>query len=69
MKIGIPKEIKDNEFRVSATPGGVYELISEGHMVFVQKDAGLGSGYSNKEYIDSGAIMTDTIEEVYEKSD
>ena len=45
MNIGIPKEIKEKEYRVSVTPGGVSELIENGHTVFIQKSVGGGSGY------------------------
>ena len=62
MVIGIHKEIKDNESRVSVTPGGVYELIEGDHKVYVQKAAGTGSGYSNREYADSGALLLDSLE-------
>lgn len=57
MKIGIPKEIKEQEKRVGATPSIVASLIHDGHQVVVEENAGLGSGYSNQDYIDSGAIM------------
>lgn len=65
MKIGIPKEIKTNENRVSLTPGGTSDFTAKGHEVFVQKGAGIGSGFIDKEYIDAGAKILDTIEEVY----
>jgi len=65
MIIGIPKEIKNNEYRVSATPGIVYELVRQGHKVYVQKSAGIGSGYSDTEYEDAGATILDTLTEVY----
>lgn len=69
MLIGIPKEIKNNEYRVSITPGGVYELVQDGHKVYVQEGAGIGSGYVNNEYISAGATILKTIKEVYEKAD
>ena len=47
MIIGIPKEIKNNESRVSMTPAGVHELVKHGHTVYVQKTAGEGSGFSD----------------------
>ncbi|PHI19198.1 alanine dehydrogenase [Lewinellaceae bacterium SD302] len=68
MIIGCPKEIKNNENRVGLTPAGVIELRKRGHEVYVQKTAGYGSGYSDEEYVDAGATMLDTIEEVYAKS-
>jgi len=69
MKIGIPKEIKSNEYRVSMTPAGVYELTRLGHEVFVQHQAGIGSGYNDDEYLNNGATMLQTLEEVYAKSE
>lgn len=65
MIIGVPTEIKNNENRVGITPGGVYELTKRGHTVYIQKDAGVNSGFVNQQYIDAGANILDTIEEVY----
>lgn len=65
MKIGIPKEIKNNENRVGATPAGVKELVNHGHTLYVQHTAGEGSGFSDEEYIAAGATILPTIEEVY----
>jgi alanine dehydrogenase len=65
MKIGIPKEIKNNESRVGMTPAGVFELVKRGHEVYVQDTAGVGSGFSNQDYEDVGANILKTIEEVY----
>ena len=69
MKIGIPKEIKNNENRVGATPAGVKELVNHGHEVYVQDHAGEGSGFSNREYEDVGARILPTIEDVYATAD
>ncbi len=69
MRIGIPKEIKPNEDRVSVTPGGTYELVSNGHVVFVQAGAGIGSGFSDSDYFRAGAMVLSSIEEVYAKAD
>lgn len=69
MKIGIPKEIKNNENRVGATPAGVKELVAHGHELFVQDHAGEGSGFSNDEYIKAGAKILPTIEDVYATAD
>ena len=69
MKIGIPKEIKNNENRVGATPAGVKELIAHGHDVYVQQTAGEGSGFSDEEYAAAGAKLLPTIEEVYAIAD
>ncbi|MBI5740341.1 MAG: alanine dehydrogenase [Nitrospirae bacterium] len=59
MIIGIPKEIKEHEYRVGATPSGVAELIREGHRVIVGKSAGMGSGFSDEEYLNAGAEISD----------
>ena len=69
MIIGIPKEIKINESRVSLVPSGAEELISSGHIVLVEKNAGLGSGFSDKMYEDYGVQIIDSASEVYQKSD
>jgi alanine dehydrogenase len=65
MIIGVPKEIKNNENRVAATPSGVSELIKHGHTVDVQATAGVGSGFSDEEYKKAGATILPTIEETY----
>ncbi|WP_234734396.1 alanine dehydrogenase [Tellurirhabdus bombi] len=65
MVIGVPKEIKNNENRVALTPAGVAELRKHGHTVYVQVNAGQGSGFEDEEYIEAGATMLPTIEEVY----
>ncbi len=65
MVIGVPKEIKNNENRVALTPAGVTELRKYGHTVYVQVNAGEGSGFEDEEYIAAGARMLPTIEEVY----
>lgn len=69
MTIGCPKEIKNNENRVALTPGGTLELVRRGHTVYVQSTAGVGSGYSDEDYVDAGAEILQTIEEVYAKAD
>lgn len=69
MKIGIPKEIKNNENRVGATPAGVKELVAHGHDVYVQHTAGEGSGFADEEYLASGAKILPSIEEVYSVAD
>lgn len=69
MKVGIPKEIKNNENRVGMTPAGVAELISHGHEVYVQHTAGEGSGFADAEYEDAGACVLSSIEEVYAIAD
>ena len=69
MIIGIPKEIKDSEHRVGMTPSGVESLVSNGHEVYVQKNAGLGSGFKDNQYSDVGAQILDSIEEIYSISE
>lgn len=69
MKIGIPKEIKNNENRVGATPAGVKELVKHGHEVYVQHTAGEGSGFADSEYVAAGAKILPTIEDVYALGD
>jgi alanine dehydrogenase len=69
MTIGIPKEIKNNENRVGATPAGVKEMVKHGHRVYVQHTAGEGTGFSDEEYIKAGAEVLPTIEEVYSKAE
>ena len=65
MKVGIPKEIKNNENRVGMTPAGVAEMVAHGHVVYVQHTAGEGSGFADAEYVEAGATILPTIEEVY----
>lgn len=69
MRIGIPKEMKDNENRVGMTPAGVAELTKHGHTVFVQHTAGENSGFSDEEYAEVGAEILPTINEVYAQAD
>ena len=60
MIIGIPKEIKDNEYRVALPPNGVRELVRHGHQVVVQGGAGAGSAFSDDEYVKAGANVPHT---------
>lgn len=69
MIIGVPKEIKNNENRVAATPSGVAELTKRGHTVYVQSTAGDGSGFPDQAYVDAGAQILPTIEETYAIAD
>jgi alanine dehydrogenase len=69
MIVGVPKEIKISENRVGMTEAGVRQLVKEGHTLYVEKDAGLGSGISNQEYEKAGAKILATKAEVYAKSD
>lgn len=65
MVIGVPKEIKNNENRVALTPAGTQELVKRGHSVYVQTQAGTGSGFSDDDYTGAGAIMLDSAPEVF----
>ena len=65
MVIGVPKEIKNNENRVGMTPAGVAELVKRGHTVYVQQTAGNNSGFADEDYVNVGAKLLPTIEEVY----
>lgn len=66
MIIGIPKEIKNNEYRVGMTPGGVFELQKNGHFVKVESGAGLASGFTDEAYIEVGAVIVATAEEAWD---
>jgi len=69
MKIGVVKEIKNNESRVGLTPAGVFELIKNQHTVFVETKAGEGSGFFDEDYAGAGAVLYATAEEVYAQAD
>jgi alanine dehydrogenase len=65
MRVGIPTEVKDNEYRVAITPAGVHELVARGHEVFVQAGAGIGSSVPDEGYAAAGAKILETAEEVW----
>ncbi|GAA2866695.1 alanine dehydrogenase [Streptosporangium fragile] len=65
MKIGVPAEVKNHEYRVAATPAGVHELVRHGHDVYVQRGAGLGSHLPDEEYLFAGAKILDTADDVW----
>ncbi len=69
MIVGIPKEIKDNEYRVAITPGGVHMLAEAGHKVVVQAGAGAGSGFSDEEYARAGAEILPTAADVWQAAE
>ena len=69
MKIGLPKEIKDNEYRVGLTPAGVQALAHAGHTVYVQKTAGEGSGFNDEQYVKAGGHLLDTADEIWATGD
>ena len=65
MKIGVPKEVKNNEYRVAITPVGVHELVARGHEVAIERGAGLGSSIDDAEYAGAGAKLVDTPEDAW----
>jgi len=69
MKVGIPREIKNHEYRVAITPAGVNELVRHGHQVFLEKDAGVGSSIPNEYYVDAGAKILDSADDVWAEGD
>ena len=69
MKIGVPREIKNHEYRVAITPAGVMELVRNGHEVFIEHDAGVGSSITNEEYVKAGAKILATADEVWQTGD
>ena len=69
MKVGLPKEIKDNEYRVGLTPAGVQALAHAGHEVFVQKTAGEGSGFTDDQYVKAGGQLLDTADDIWKTGD
>jgi alanine dehydrogenase len=69
MRIGIPKEIKTNENRVSLVPAGAEALVSAGHTVFIEKGAGEGSNFSDEQYVAVGAKILKTADEVWKEAD
>ena len=69
MKIGVPKEIKDNEYRVGMVPAGVRDLTSDGHTVFVETTAGEGSGFTDAEYVSAGATILASADDVFNEAE
>jgi alanine dehydrogenase len=69
MFIGVPKEIKNNENRVALTPAGVVSFLNAGHKVLIEKDAGIGSGFTNDDYAKAGAEILEGAEQVWTKAD
>lgn len=68
MIIGVPKEIKDHEYRVGLIPSGAYQLIKRGHRVVVERNAGAGAGYSDAEYVQAGATLVNDHAAVFEQA-
>ncbi|HLC13358.1 MAG TPA: alanine dehydrogenase, partial [Chthoniobacterales bacterium] len=69
MTIGIPKEIKEQEQRVGLLPSTAQSLVGRGHTVLVQKNAGVGSGYPDEEYVKAGAQIVESAEEIFQRAD
>ena len=69
MIIGVPREIKKNEYRVSITPPAVDALVSKGHQIIIETQAGVGSGISNEDYTSAGAILAPDAKTVYQKGE
>jgi len=69
MIVGVPKEIKNNEFRVSTTPVGVHQFVTAGHQVIVESNGGIESAITDQDYIDAGAKIVATSDEVWQKAD
>jgi alanine dehydrogenase len=69
MRIGVPKEIKNHEYRVGLIPSSVQELVHHGHEVLVQKGAGLGAGLSDADYITAGAKIIDSADQIFADAD
>jgi len=67
--IGVPKEIKPEENRIAIVPGGVETLVHKGHKVIIERSAGLGSGFSDEEYIKAGAQISDRHEDIFTEAD
>src|SRR4051812_15957616 len=69
MKVGIPSEVKNREYRVAVTPAGVHQLVASGHEVLVQAGAGEGSAISDEEYLAAGASVVGAAAEVWGRAD
>ena len=69
MIIGVPREIKEQEYRVALLPSGAYQLAKRGHQVVVEQGAGVGSGFADAEYRDAGAVLVDSHAAVFEKAE
>jgi alanine dehydrogenase len=69
MKIGVPKEIKNHEYRVACTPAGVHEFVRNGHDVFIEQGAGVGSSIPDADYIAAGATIRQSADEVWAEGD
>src|SRR5579875_3602923 len=69
VKVGVPREVKNNEFRVAITPAGVHELVRHGHEVYVEREAGVGSAIRDDDYVTAGARILATADDVWGTAD
>jgi alanine dehydrogenase len=69
MKVGVPKELKNHEYRVAITPAGVHELVRAGHQVFLEEDAGTGSAIPDADFVAAGATIVPTADDVWATSE
>jgi alanine dehydrogenase len=69
MQVGVPREVKNNEFRVAITPAGVHELVRHGHQVVIEREAGIGSAIRDDDFVAAGARILDSADEVWASSD
>ncbi|RLA09534.1 MAG: alanine dehydrogenase, partial [Gammaproteobacteria bacterium] len=69
MLIGVPKEIKNHEYRIGLTPAGVVELVNNGHEVLVENNGASAIGFENEQYINAGASIVDSAEEIFERAE
>jgi alanine dehydrogenase len=69
MKVGVPKEVKNNEYRVAITPAGVHELARNGHDVYIEHDAGVGSSIPDPDFVTAGAQILPTADDVWQAAD
>src|SRR6266508_2696690 len=69
VKVGIPREVKTHEYRVAITPAGVHELVSAGHQVYVEKDAGVGSAIPDEDFVAAGAQILGTADDVWSEAE
>src|SRR5436190_13996836 len=69
MKVGVPREVKNNEYRVAITPAGVNEFVRSGHEVFIEHEAGVGSAISDEDFVAAGARILPTADDVWATAD
>src|SRR5215472_11554222 len=69
MKIGVPREVKNHEYRVAITPSGVHELVRSGHEIVIERSAGAGSSIPDDDYVTAGAQILPTADDVWQAAD